>query len=342
MFTRKQRSTCDTARVKWVMNGAGFGTMLFISATTQTNACKPSTISVTHDRHEEGNLINTNTPEFTRTVSKLTLLFLAIFAIFLIQHAFAKDAPMKKPTIVLVHGAFAESSSWDGVAAKLLERGYPVVAAANPLRGVKNDANYVAGVVGAINGPVVLVGHSYGGAVITNAANGKGNVKALVYVAAFAPDDGENAAEISGRFPGSTLVPTLAPPVTLADGGKDLYIQQNKFHAQFAADVPEAEAKLMAATQRPITEAALNEASGPPAWKAIPTWFIYGTLDKNIPLAALSFMAKRAGAKQTVEVNGASHVVMISRPYEVAKQIFAAAAATVTATANVPALATTH
>lgn len=282
--------------------------------------------------------MSTDTPEFTKPPSKLALLFLAIFAVSPIQYAFAKDTSMNKPTIVLVHGAFADSSSWDGVAAKLLAQGYPVVAAANPLRSVKSDANYVAGVVDAINGPVVLVGHSYGGAVITNAANGKGNVKALVYVAAFAPDSGENALELSGRFPGSTLGPTLAPPVTLADGGKDLYIQQNKFRSQFAADVPEAQTKLMATTQRPITQAALNEASGTPAWKTIPTWFIYGTLDKNIPVAALSFMAKRAGAKQTVEVDGASHVVMISRPDEVAKQIFAAA----NATANVTALATTR
>jgi pimeloyl-ACP methyl ester carboxylesterase len=322
------------------MNGAGFGTMLFIPASTPTNESKPRRANAAHDIHQERNLMNTDTPEFTKTASKLVLLFLAIFAVFLIQYAFAKDAPMKKPTIVLVHGAFAESSSWDGVAAKLLAQGYPVVAAANPLRSVKSDASYVAGVVDAINGPVVLVGHSYGGAVITNVANGKGNVKALVYVAAFAPDSGENAAELSGRFPGSTLGPTLAPPITLADGGKDLYIQQNKFRSQFAADVPEAEAKLMAATQRPITEAALNEASGAPVWKTIPSWFIYGTLDKNIPLVALSFMAKRAGAKQTVEVNGASHVVMISRPDEVAKQILAAANATTTA--NAPALATAY
>jgi pimeloyl-ACP methyl ester carboxylesterase len=324
------------------MNGAGFGAMFFIPASMPTKEFKAPRINAPHDIHQERNLMNTDTPEFTKTASKLVLLFLAIFAVSLIQLAFAKDAPMKKPTIVLVHGAFAESSSWDGVAAKLQAQGYPVVAAANPLRGVKSDASYVAGVVDAISGPVVLVGHSYGGAVITNVANGKGNVKALVYVAAFAPDSGENAAELSGRFPGSTLGPTLAPPITLADGGKDLYIQQNKFRSQFAADVPIAEAKLMAVTQRPITEAALNEASGVPAWRTIPSWFIYGTLDKNIPLAALSFMAKRAGAKQTVEVNGASHVVMISRPDEVAKQIFAAANATATANANSPALATAY
>ena len=233
-----------------------------------------------------------------------------------------------KPTVLLVHGAFAESSSWNGTAARLLAHGYTVVAIANPLRGVKSDATVVASVIDSIPGPVVLVGHSYGGNVITDAATGKANVKALVYVAALAPDVGETAAGLSGKFPGSTLGPTLAPPVQLADGGKDLYIQQDKFRAQFAADVPVGEARLMAVTQRPITEAALNEASGEPAWKTIPSWFIYGSLDKNIPPAAHAFMAQRAGARGTVEIKGASHVVMISHPGALAKMIEEAAAQT--------------
>ena len=241
-------------------------------------------------------------------------------------HAGAKDAAAK-PTIVLVHGAFAESSSWDAVVGKLLADGYPVVAAANPLRGLKVDATYVAGIVEAIKGPVVLVGHSYGGAVISNAATGKSNVKALVFVAAFAPDAGESAGALSSRFPGSTLGVALAPPVPLPDSGKDLYIQQDKFHAQFAADVPERVARLMAATQRPIAEAALGEPSGAPAWKSIPSWFIYGTGDKNIPVAAQAFMAKRAGARRAVELKGASHVVMTSHPAETAKLISEAATA---------------
>lgn len=224
------------------------------------------------------------------------------------------NAQTIQPTIVLVHGAFAESSSWNGVLTKLNEKGYPTVAVANPLRGVRSDADYVASVLRSIEGPIVLVGHSYGGAVITNAVKDNENVKALVYVAAFAPDTGENAVELSGRYPGSTLGPALAPPVTTLDGGKDLYIQQDKFHAQFAADVPAAAAQLMASTQRPITEAALNEASGTAAWKSTPSWFIYGDLDLNIPEAALSFMAKRANSKETVVVPGASHVVMVSHP----------------------------
>lgn len=240
--------------------------------------------------------------------------------------AVAKDAPASKPTVVLVHGAFAESSSWNRVTAKLLAKGYPVIAVANPLRSVKTDAAYVAGVIDWVQGPVVLVGHSYGGSVISNAATGKGNVKALIYVAGFAPEPGESAATLSGKFPGSTLAPTLAPPVALADGGKDLYIQQDKFHDQFAADVPAAEAKLMGATQRPITEAALNEPAGAPAWKTIPSWFLYGSLDKNIPPAVHAFMAQRAGSKKTVEVKGASHVVMTSHPDALVKLIDEASA----------------
>jgi len=171
----------------------------------------------------------------------------------------------------MVHGAFADASSWNGVIKILEKDGYPVVAVANPLRSVKGDAAYVADILSSIKSPAVLVGHSYGGSVISEAANGNANVKALVFVSAFAPEAGETAAGLSSKFPGSTIGPTLAAPVPLSGGGKDLYVQQSKFHDQFAADVSEAEAKLMAATQRPITEAALNEVSTDPAWKSIPT-----------------------------------------------------------------------
>jgi pimeloyl-ACP methyl ester carboxylesterase len=239
----------------------------------------------------------------------------------------AAPASAVKPTVVLVHGAFADSSSWDGVAAKLQSDGYRVIAAANPLRSVKGDAEVVSSIVKGIQGPVVLVGHSYGGAVISTAAQGNANVKSLVYVAAFAPEAGENAIELSGRFPGGTLGGALAAPVTLPDGGKDLYIDQSKFHQQFAADVPKAKAQLMAVGQRPIAEAALKEAAGAPAWKNVPSYFVYGTADKNIPAAALKFMADRAQSRKTVEVPGASHVVMTSHPAEVVKLIEQAAAA---------------
>ncbi|UST87813.1 alpha/beta fold hydrolase [Pseudomonas siliginis] len=245
-------------------------------------------------------------------------------AMFGATAAFA--APVK-PTVVLVHGAFADSSSWNGVVKILEKDGYPVIAAANPLRSVKGDAQSVADVLASVKTPVVLVGHSYGGPVISEAAYGNANVKALVYVAAFAPEKGETAAELSGRFPGSTLGPTLSAPVELSDGGKDLYIQQDKFHEQFAADVSPADAKLMAATQRPVTVAALNEAATEPAWKTVPSYFVYGDQDKNIPAQALAFMAERAHSKQTVVVKGASHVVMVSNPKAVASLIETAAAA---------------
>ncbi len=242
--------------------------------------------------------------------------------------ASAAAQPSSEPrdiTIVLVHGAFAESSSWDGVISRLVPRGYNVIAVANPLRGLHNDSAYVKTVLENIKGPIVLVGHSYGGSVITDAAEGIANVKSLVFIDGTAPDSGESAASLSAQFPGGTLGPALATPVPLPDGGKDLYIQREKFRSQFAADVPESQTMLMFATQRPVTEAALNDPSGSPAWKTIPSWFIYGELDRNIPPAAHAFMARRAGAIETIEVNGGSHVVMISHPDEVASLIERAA-----------------
>jgi len=230
-----------------------------------------------------------------------------------------------KPTIVLVHGAFAESASWNGVAGELIKSGYRVIAAPNPLRGVASDAASVSALLKSVDGPVVLVGHSYGGAVISVAAVGAPNVKSLVFVAAFAPDVGENCLDLSGKFPGSTLGPTLAPPVPLAAGGEDLYIQQDKFPHQFAADVPVAQARTMAATQRPVTSAALAEPAGAAAWKSLPSWYIYGSQDLNIPPATMAFMAQRAKAKRTVVVPGASHVVMVSHAHEVAALIKQAA-----------------
>jgi pimeloyl-ACP methyl ester carboxylesterase len=240
-------------------------------------------------------------------------------------NAGAPSAPPARPTIVLVHGAFAESASWNSVARNLRARSFSVIAVANPLRGVKSDAAYVAAIVASVKGPVVLVGHSYGGSVISAAAEGKSNVKALVFVAAFAPDAGESAAQLSGKFPGSTLGPALAPPVLLADGTKDLYIRQDKFSDQFAADVPPAVAYYMAVSQRPITESALAEAAPAPAWKTVPSFFIYGDRDKNIPPAAMAFMAERAKSRKTVVVKGGSHVVMISKPNAVTHLIAEAA-----------------
>lgn len=230
-----------------------------------------------------------------------------------------------KPTVVLVHGAFADSSSWDGVVADLTRDGYHVVAAANPLRGVASDAAAVRTVINSIPGPVVLVGHSYGGAVISAAADGAANVKSLVYVAAFAPEVGETIFDLTGKFPGSTLPPTLDKPVDLPGGAHDLYIQQDKFPAQFAADVPLAKARLMAVAQRPLTDAAGGEKAVATSWKTLPSWWVYGEADRNIPPAAMKWMAERANAKKVVAIPGASHVVMISHPHEVATLIEAAA-----------------
>ena len=169
------------------------------------------------------------------------------------------------PTVVLVHGAFAESASWNGVIARLREAGVPVIAAANPLRSLDGDAASVRSVLESVDGPVVAVGHSYGGAVVSQAADGVDSVKALVFVSAFAPDSGESIGELSGRYPGSTLGYTLET-VDLADGTTDLYIRQELYRQQFAADLDEHEARLGAVTQRPLNTEALNGAATRSAW----------------------------------------------------------------------------
>ncbi|MFD3454748.1 alpha/beta fold hydrolase [Streptomyces sp. NPDC058691] len=238
----------------------------------------------------------------------------------------ASSSHDRKPTVVLVHGAFADSSSWNDVIKKLQRDGYPVVAAANPLRGLASDAASVKSLLASIDGPVILVGHSYGGSVITNAAYGSDNVKALVYIAAFMPDKGESAIELSGKFPGSSLGDALRPvPFTLPDGsqGVDLYIDQEKFHHQFAADVHPYTTHLMAATQRPVAAAALEEASGEPAWRTIPSWALVTGEDLNIPRAAQLFMAERAQS-HVVELHS-SHAPSVSHPGDVADIIEKAA-----------------
>jgi pimeloyl-ACP methyl ester carboxylesterase len=228
-----------------------------------------------------------------------------------------------RPTVVLVHGAFAESSSFDAVIAGLHRAGITAVAAANPLRSVAGDAAYVASIVQSIDGPVVLVGHSYGGAVISNVTAAEGKVTGLVFLAAFAPEVGESAAELTGKFPGSTLAQTVTT-VPLPDGGTDLYIKQEDYRAQFAADTPEDVAAAGAVTQRPLTESALNEASAEPLWKSVPSWFAFSDKDLSIPLEAHRFMAERAGSERTIELEGASHSVPVSRPDEVVEIILQA------------------
>lgn len=230
-----------------------------------------------------------------------------------------------RPTVVLVHGAFAESASWSAVIGRLQEQGYTAIAAPNHLRSLSGDAESVATVLDSVEGPIVLVGHSYGGSVISGAAVGDKNVRAMVFVAAFAPEEGESIGELSGLYPGSTLGDTLET-VPLPDGTTDLYIRQEEYQGQFAADVSAEQAALMAATQRPLRDVALDEGSGPPAWREIPSWFVIPGLDKNIPPEAQRFMADRAEAREVLEVEDASHAVPASRADEVADLIFAATA----------------
>ncbi|MDF5758044.1 alpha/beta hydrolase [Spongiactinospora sp. TRM90649] len=230
-----------------------------------------------------------------------------------------------KPTIVLVHGAFAESASWNGVISRLRAAGHRVIAAANPLRSLSGDAAAVRSLLTSIEGPIVLVGHSYGGAVITNAAIGLGNVKALVYAAGLAPDKGESVPDLTGKYPGATLGEVLYQ-VPFPDGTTDAYIEQSGYHRHFAADLSPEQATVAAATQRPFNSAAAGEGSGEPAWRTIPSWFIYPELDLAIPAEVFRFMAERAGARATVEVPGASHALPVSQPQAVADFILRAVA----------------
>ncbi|MET0899059.1 MAG: alpha/beta hydrolase [Mycobacterium sp.] len=234
-----------------------------------------------------------------------------------------------RPTVVLVHGAFADSSSWNGVVKSLEADGYPVIAVANPLRGLSTDADYVRSVVDGVPGPVVLAGHSYGGSVMSQAADGLPNVKALVYIASFILEAGESTGELAGKFPGAELGPALDKvPFPLAGGetADDLYIKQDQFRRVFAADVPEDLTALMAATQRPIAAAALEEPATKTAWKTIPSWNMVTTEDLAIPAESMRFMGERAKSTN-VEIE-ASHAVTVSQPEAVADLINQAADST--------------
>ena len=233
------------------------------------------------------------------------------------------------PTVVLVHGAFADSSSWNGVIERLQAKGVQVTAAANPLRGIEIDSDYVAAVLDETPGPVVAVGHSYGGAVITNAAKNAKNVVGLVYVAAFAPDEGETLGEVEAGSKDSVLnnaqVQLHYPSGNGGEPAVESAIDPGKFHDAFAADLPTEETKIMAATQRPIAALAFTEESGPPAWKDLPSWAVVATGDKAAGTDVIRSEAERAGATIT-EVEG-SHVIMISQPEVVADVILDAVAA---------------
>jgi pimeloyl-ACP methyl ester carboxylesterase len=228
--------------------------------------------------------------------------------------------PATIPTVVFIHGAFADSSSWTGVMRSLRDGGTALLAAANPLRGLHEDAAYVASVINAIQGPVLLVGHSYGGAVIGSAAAQASNVVGLVYVAAFAPDEGETIGEVTAKFPDVALAAAVRPAsVPASEADLEVLINPAAFHHAFAADLPEEETALLALMQRPIKVAAFSAPSGPTAWKSLPSWFVVATGDNAIHPDQERFYARRAGSI-TIEVDG-SHAVAVSQPEAVADLI---------------------
>jgi pimeloyl-ACP methyl ester carboxylesterase len=237
-----------------------------------------------------------------------------------------------KPTIVLVHGAWADSGSWADVVGRLQRDGYTVQVPPNPLRGLPDDAADIAAFLHSISGPIVLVGHSYGGAVITNAATGNPNVKALVFVDAFIPDQGETLGQLAGAVPGSCVAgdPTqifdLVPYPGAPPGVVDAYLKQPLFPACMANDLPARRAAVLAATQRPLSTIAIGQPSGPPAWAAIASWAVIGLADHAIPPAEQLLMAQRAQARIT-RVD-ASHLSMVSHPATVTRVIVDAARST--------------
>ncbi len=244
--------------------------------------------------------------------------------------ATAARATQAKPTVVLVHGAWANNASWSQVIKRLQSDGYTVVAPPNPLQSLSGDAETIAGLLQTIPGPIVLVGHSYGGMVISNAATGNANVKALVYINAFIPDQGESALGLASSQPGSVL--GAGPPDTVfnfvpfpgaAPGDALLYVKPSVFLQGFANDLPAKQGAVLWATQAPAVFSALTAPSGPPAWKTIPSWDLVGTIDNAIPPSIQLFMANRAHSHIT-EVS-AGHLSMISRPAAVTKVILEAA-----------------
>jgi pimeloyl-ACP methyl ester carboxylesterase len=230
------------------------------------------------------------------------------------------------PTVVLVHGAFADAGSWAPVVERLLAAGVKVQALVNPLRSLAGDSAYVASAIAQIPGPVLAVGHSYGGASITNAATGTANVVGLVFVAGFAPDEGESLGEIEGTSRDSALGPALLPAQFPTGSGTEpateLYVNPASFREVFAGDLPEAQAAVLGASQRPVAASAFDEKSGVPAWKTLPSWAVVATGDKAAGADVVLMMAKRANA-DIVELEG-SHLIMISQPQAVTDVILGA------------------
>ena len=231
---------------------------------------------------------------------------------------------MPSPTIVLIHGAFADASTWRPVHDRLARDGYKVLAPPNPLRGLPYDASHTASLVDQLEGPVVLVGHSYGGAVIT-VAGGSDKVAGLVYVAGVVPDEGESVNDLQGRFPALAMGP-LIQPTPLSDGSVEVSIDPAQFHEVFAADVPAEDGAFLAISQRPVAATAFDDPATAAAWRAKPSWAAYGTADRPVAPALHRFSYERAGAAVT-EVEGASHLLMLSQPDIVAGVISEAATA---------------
>lgn len=261
-----------------------------------------------------------------RSPRRLSVVCLFALAVLVISSAAARPSTsVPKPTVVLVHGAWADSSSWGEVVRRLQRDGYTVNVLPNPLRGLAIDSAYLASFLNTISGPIVLVGHSYGGAVITNVATSAPNVKALVYINAFAPDEGETLLQLVAAQPGSALggdpsrVFDFVPYPGGPPGDVDLYVKQSVFPDAFANDLPAKTAAVLASTQRPLAFSAAAQPSGPPAWKTLPSWYLVGGEDNVLPPAEQRFMAARAGA-HTIEVK-ASHLSMISQPGKVTKLI---------------------
>ncbi|MGB0097005.1 MAG: alpha/beta hydrolase [Solirubrobacteraceae bacterium] len=274
--------------------------------------------------------MNANRKHLHRSLAAITAALLVAAIVGVGGSALASPPPARgaqvKPTIVLVHGGWADASGWNAEVAALERLGYPVIAPANPLRDLASDSAYIRSILKTVTGPIVLVGHSYGGAVITNAAVGVPNVKALVYIAGFAPDTGESLAQLVTMNPGSEIMQNvIARNYPLAGGGEgtDLYLTEHGFETAFASDLPKLVADRMSAEQRPFSQDAFAAKSGPPAWKAIPAWYLVSTEDHAIPPKTQEFMAARAHA-HTYYV-AASHVLMISHPAETLKVTLAAA-----------------
>jgi pimeloyl-ACP methyl ester carboxylesterase len=272
----------------------------------------------------------------TRAVRPALLTLLSAAVLLLSSASFAQASAKSrsaaaKPTVVLVHGAWADGSSWDGVVALLQHEGYTVDVPPNPLRGVASDSAYLASYLKTVTGPIILAGHSYGGMVITNAASGNPAVKALVYIDAFIPAQGDTLLGLSGAKPGSSLAdPTKAfntvPFTGTAGPDADLYVKPSVYRQDFGADLSVQQAAILAATQEPLAASALQEPSGPPAWKTIRSFALIGTEDMVLPPAEQVFMAARAHA--TVVKIKASHLGLISHPNAVARLIERAAVAT--------------